>query len=203
MTVVHTGVNPEAFRRNPKLGIGLGLILLAIAIGGLYVEYREYSSLGEQPQAMTIEQAIPATVPDGARWVQLTESLTPNCALALQERPNGSVTGTRVLASDVAKQRWVYVRMQGEVACDAAAQPLKGILKKADSGLPSWLQQKGIVVPASSYHLMEISVNEGPDSVITMLWVFGGVGVLASVITIVFATMKPARPISRGASAGR
>jgi hypothetical protein len=110
-----------------------------------------------------------------------------------------------VLASDAAKQRWVYVRMQGDAACDAAAQPLKGILKKADSDLPSWLQEKRIVVPASSYPLMEISVNESPDSVITLLWVFGGIGVLALVIIIVFATMKPAqsRPISRATSAGR
>jgi len=63
---MHVVYNAEIFRRNPRLGIGLGVILLCIAAGGLATLYPEYKSLGKAPEALTVEQAVPSpdTVPD-------------------------------------------------------------------------------------------------------------------------------------------
>jgi hypothetical protein len=208
MSAVHIPFNPELFRRNPKLGIGLGLILVGIAGVGLFVEYSDYRSLGNQPQIMTIEQAVPspAGIPDGPRWVQLTEGLIPDCNQALQETSNGAVTGTRVLASDGSKQRWFYVRLQGAAGCDAATLPMQGILKKADTALPAWLKDKGISAPASAFPLMEISANEGPDSVKMLLWIFAGMGALGLITIAVFAKLlkqsSVRRPLARSAGIG-
>jgi hypothetical protein len=203
---MHISYNPEIFRRNPKLGIGLGLILLCIALGGFHAEYSDYRTLGRAPQEMTFEQAVPSPsdVPDGPRWVSLPGGLTPLCNHVLQEMTSGVPIGTRVLASDTS-QRWFYVRLKGDVDCRAAASPMVGILQKADSGLPAWLKDKGISVPASSYPLMEISVGETPGDVVTLLWIFGGMGVLGLVTIVVFARMKPsypARPMTRAAGVG-
>ncbi len=209
MTSVAIPMNPNVFRRNPKLGIGLGLTLLGIAAAGFLVEYNEYRSLGNDPQALTIEQAVPspAAIPDNARWVRFTESLVPDCNLALQETSNGQTTGIRVLASDGSKQRWFYVRLQGNVNCDVANQPLTGILKKADPSLPAWLKDKGVIVPASTYPLMELSVGEDPGSVKLLLGVFTGMGVLGLVIVVVFANLlkqsTARRPMAKSATIGR
>jgi hypothetical protein len=198
IAIMHAAFNTEVFRRNPKLGIGLGLILLGIAVCGFYVEYQEYRSLGSAPQSMTLAEANPSmsTTPDGARWVQLTESLVPDCEHALQETSNGSVTSTRILASDAAKERWVYVRLTGNATCDAAAIPLQGILRKAAPGLPAWLQDHGVTPPASAYPLMEISAGDNPGSVLTLVHCFAGVGIFALVCIGAFLSLlkKSANP---------
>lgn len=205
---MQTQYNVEAFRRNPKLGIGLGVILLCIAAGGFYAEYSDYQSLGKAPEELTIEQALPSSgaVSEGARFVHLAGGLIPDCNQMLEERSNGEVVGTRVFASDASHERWFYVRLKGKTNCNAASAPMVGILKKADSGLPAWLKEKGITVPASSYPLMEMSVDEGPGDVAMLLWIFGGMGILGLVTIVYFVRLKPvssARPIAVAKAAGR
>jgi len=205
---MHTQYNVEVFRRNPKLGIGLGAILLCIAVGGFYAEYSDYQSLGKTPQELTIEQALPSpgAVPESARFVHLAGGLTPDCNQMLEETSNGDVIGTRVLASDATHERWFYVRLKGKTNCTAASAPMVGILKKADSGLPAWLKAKGISVPASSYPLMEMSVDEGSGDVTLLLWIFGGMGILGLVTIVYFVRLKPvspARPMAAVKAAGR
>jgi hypothetical protein len=190
---MHAVYNAEAFRRNPRLGIGLGVILLGIAAGGLATQYPEYKSLGKAPEALTAEQAVPSpdTVPDTSRWVSLPAGLKPDCKQIVHETSSGAVTGTRILASDESRQRWFYLRVRGDVDCQTAAGPLVGILKKADSGLPAWLASKGMVVPTSPYPLMELSVDERPGGLALVLSGFLALGILGVVIIVVFARMKP------------
>ena len=189
---MHVAYSPEIFRRNPKLGVGLGVILLCIAAGGLAAEYPEYKSLRKSPEDLTVEQAVPSpdAVPDVARWVSLPGGLEPDCAQILQESSNGAVTGTRMLASDPAHLRWFYLRLQGDVGCQAGNAPLVGILRKAVSGLPAWLKDKGMTVPASAFPLMEMSVGETPGDVRFLLFAFLAMGILGGVTTVVFATME-------------
>src|SRR4051812_34507503 len=106
----------EIFRKQPKIGIVLGFILLAIGIPGFYVEYQDYKSLGNAPLSMTIEEAVPsANIPDGARWVRLSGALIPDCNSVLQERSNVSVNRTLFLASDESKQRWFHLSVHSDV----------------------------------------------------------------------------------------
>ena len=77
-----------------------------------------------------------------------------------------------------------------------------GILKKADSGLPAWLKDKGITVPASSYPLMEMSVGDGPADVRILLWTFAGLGLLAIITMVYFAKLKPVTARAMSATAG-
>ena len=202
---MHVQYNTEAFRRNPKLGVGLGAILLCIALGGFYAEYSDYMTLGKAPQDLTIEQAVPSSgaVTDGARFVRLAGGLTPDCNQVLEEKSNGVVTGTRVLASDSTGQRWFYIRLHGNTSCAAASGDMVGILKKADSDLPAWLKDKGINVPASSYPLMEMSVGDGPADVEFLLWIFAGLGLLGLVTVVYFTKLKPVTPPAMSAAAGR
>jgi len=201
---MHAQFNVEAFRRNPKLGVGLGAILLCIAMGGFYAEYSDYKTLGKAPQDLTIEQAVPSSgaVIESARFVRLAGGLTPDCNQVLEEKSNGAVTGTRVLASDSTGQRWFYIRLHGNTSCAAASGDMVGILKKADSGLPAWLKDKGITVPASSYPLMEMSVGDSPMDVEFLLWTFAGLGLLAIITMVYFAKLKPVTTRAMSATAG-
>jgi hypothetical protein len=201
---MHAQINVEAFRRNPKLGVGLGAILLCIAMGGFYAEYSDYKTLGKAPQDLTIDQAVPSSgaVIENARFVRLAGGLTPDCNQVLEERSNGVVTGTRVLASDSSGQRWFYIRLHGNTSCAAASGDMVGILKKADSGLPAWLKDKGIIVPASSYPLMEMSVGDSPMDVEFLLWTFAGLGLLAVICMVYFAKLKPVTVRAMSAGAG-
>jgi hypothetical protein len=201
---MHAQFNVESFRRNPKLGVGLGAILLGIAVGGFYAEYSDYKTLGKAPQDLTIEQALPSSgaVIEDARFVRLPGGLTPDCNQVLEEKSNGVVTGTRVLASDATGERWFYIRLHGNTSCSAASGDMVGILKKADSGLPAWLKDKGITVPASSYPLMELSVGDGPADVSILLWTFAGLGLLAIITMVYFAKLKPVNVRSMSATAG-
>jgi len=201
---MHAQFNVEAFRRNPKLGVGLGAILLCIAMGGFYAEYSDYKTLGKAPQDLTIEQAVPSSgaVIESARFVRLAGGLTPDCNQVLEEKSNGVVTGTRVLASDSTGQRWFYIRLHGNTSCAAASGDMVGILKKADSGLPAWLKDKGITVPASSYPLMEMSVGDSPMDVEFLLWTFAGLGLLAIITMVYFAKLKPVTTRAMSATAG-
>src|SRR5664279_2998564 len=51
--------NVEAFRRNPKLGVGLGAIVLLIGAFGIVHAYSSLKTLPSVPQEMTIEEAAP------------------------------------------------------------------------------------------------------------------------------------------------
>ena len=185
--------NVEAFRRNPKLGVGLGAIVLLIGAFGMVHAYSSLKTLPRAPQEMTIEEAVPSpdAIPEKPQWVSLPGGLKPNCNQVLQEKSSGSVTGIRVLASDSSAQRWFWVRLKGDVSCEAAAAPLVGVLNKADSALPAWIRDKGLDVPVSNYPLMEISVGEGPGDAKLELWIFGGMGLLGLVTVVFFLRMKP------------
>ena len=74
---------------------------------------------------------------------------------------------------------------------------MTGILKKAVGSLPAWLKDKGITVPASSYPLMEMSVDEGPGSIALLLWSFGAIGLLGLVTILVCARLKPQLSVAR------
>lgn len=169
----------EVFRKNPKIGIVLGAILVAIAIPGFYVEYQDYKSLGQAPVDMTLEEAVPsASVPDSARWVRLSGTLVPDCNSVLQERSNGSINRTLFLASDEAKERWFHVSIRSDAPCAMPGNPVQGILKKSAPGLPAWLKDKGVTVPSSTYPLMDFAVNDGPGDIKMLLGAFIFMGVL-------------------------
>lgn len=169
-------------RAKAKVALFLGAILVLLgAVGGL-VEYRELRGLGDAPIDVTAEQTV-ALVAGGTRWVRLSDALEPDCRQALEEKVNGVVVGTGVLASDHAGQRWFYLTMKGQAACGAAAAPgLQGILKAADPALPDWLRDKGIEVPRGSFPLMELSTGEDPSSVRVLVMSFAAVGALGIVL---------------------
>jgi hypothetical protein len=175
----------------------LGGILLVIAVGVFYVEYQDYRTLGESPRPMTIDAAIPpgGAGTDSARWVRLTDALEPDCTTVLDETSRGTVVGRRFLARDAGKQRWVYLRLHGEVPCGAPMAGLEGILKQVDPGLPAWLKDKGVNVPASSFPFMELSVGDGPESIKLLFSACAAIVALALIILIVapFERRKEAR----------
>ena len=70
---MHIAYNTEMFRQHPKLGIGLGAILLGIGFFGYAAEYRDYRKIDKAPQGMSFEQAVTAAeaAGDAPRWVRL------------------------------------------------------------------------------------------------------------------------------------
>ena len=156
---------------------------------------------------MSFEQAVTAAeaAGDAPRWVRLPAGLQPNCDQILQETSNGSVNHTSILASDPSQERWFWVELRGEVACSAASMALEGTLRKVDPGLPAWLKDRGVVVPASSYPLMVLAAGEGPGDLVLLLWIFAGMIVGGLIAILAFARMLSARthsPLSREAGVG-
>lgn len=185
---MHVAYNPEIFRRHPKLGIGLGAIVLAIGVGGFIAEYQDYRGLGDAPRPITLAEA--AAAPDATRWVTLTDAVTPDCSSKLLEQTGGAVTGTRYLASDPAGERWVYLRLDGNVPCAAPFEGTKGILKRAAPGLPGWLKEHGVQVPPSRFPLMELSVGDDPGTIRTLLWCFTFMIALGAVTVVAFLVLQ-------------
>jgi hypothetical protein len=185
---MHAADNAEVFRRHPRLGIALGAIVLAIGVGGFLAEYQDYRGLGDAPRPITLSEADAA--PDATRWVTLTDPVTPDCNSRLQEQSGGSVTGTRYLASDAGGERWVYLRLHGDVPCAASLDGAQGILKRADSGLPAWLKEHGVQVPASRFPLMELSVGDDPGSIKVLLWCFTFLIALGAVSVVTFLVLQ-------------
>jgi hypothetical protein len=192
----------EIFRRDPKIGIGIGTLLLCLGIGGFVSEFSDYRNLGKSPQELTIELAMPSptSVPNIVRFVSLPGGLIPDCSQALVQRSgSGDVNGRIVLASDASHERWFAIHLKGDAKCESASGPMVGILQKAAPGLPAWLRDKGMTVPESSYPLMDMSVDDGPGLVALMLWVFGGMGLLGLIMILYVLRLEPSsavRPVA-------
>jgi hypothetical protein len=185
--------SPEVLRRQSTVGIIGGIVLFVIGLGCTGSAWHDYRTLGTAPQELTAEQAVPSpdAVTDDARWVTLTGPLVFDCANSLDHTLNGTVMDRIFIASDSEKGRYFYVTLKHHQACESLAQPISGILKRADAGLPAWSKDKGFPIPDSKYPLMEFEVGAGPGTQRTLVYIGCSLALVSAVIVAAFIRVRP------------